>query len=292
VLIVPAGGSAEDLAVTEDELRSRELEYRVAHADGPDGAAGVAGEALRRGERFLVAVGGDAMINGVVNGMLDEGGPAAAEAVLGVVAGRAPCDLIRSFGLPSEPRRACGHLEGDRVFAIDAAAAHVASRGAHNYFVNLAEAGLGGAVSAATSRLPAGLGRVRRFAGFWMAMATFRPAEVVLRGDRRTWEGRAHQVMVANGQFGGDGYRLSPRSWPSDGYLDVLVWTGPRSDSYRVLPKAVLGEHLPHPDIIEYRCRTLSVESSRPWPVQADGRAIGSTPVSFQVLPEAVRLKI
>src|SRR5262245_8508208 len=174
VLIGPAQGTAEDLAATQDELRTRGLAYRVERVDGPDGAAGVAGEALRRGERFLVAVGGDPTINGVVNGIIDEGGVAAAEAVLGVVAGRAPCDLIRSFGLPPEPDRACAHLEGDRVFAIDAAAVHVPSRGGRRYFVNMAEVGLGGAVSAAASRLAAGLRRVRRFAGIWVAVATGR----------------------------------------------------------------------------------------------------------------------
>jgi diacylglycerol kinase family enzyme len=97
---------------------------------------------------------------------------------------------------------------------------------------------------------------------------------------------------VANGQYGAGGYRLSPKSWPSDGYLDVLVMTGPKSDSFTMLNKAVLGEHLPHPNVIEYRARTLSIESTRPLPIHADGWPLGTTPASFEVLPEAIRLKI
>ena len=67
---------------------------------------------------------------------------------------------------------------------------------------------------------------------------------------------------------------------------------GPKSDAFTILDKAVLGEHLPHPNIVEYRCRTLSVEADRPLPIQADGLVVGTTPATFEVLPQAVRLKI
>jgi diacylglycerol kinase (ATP) len=252
-------------------------------------------DALEGGERYVVAAGGDVLVNAVVNGMLDESGRVQEQAVLGVVAGSAPCDFIRTFGIPPEPRRACAHLEGDALFAVDAVRVRFqATDGSlgERYFVNVADVGLSGAVAARMARLPAGLGRVRRFAGFWLAVATFRPAHVVLRGDRRTWEGTVHDVMVANGQYAGDGYRMSPKSWPSDGYLDVMVMTGPKSDSYTMLPKAVLGEHVPHPNIMEYRAKTLAVESARALPLQVDGRPFGTTPASFEVLPEAIRLKI
>jgi diacylglycerol kinase family enzyme len=240
-------------------------------------------------------VGGDDLIHAIANGMLEGGKPVAEDAVLGVVAGSARCDLIRTFGLPPEPVRACAYLEGDGAVAFDAVKMSMHPKGPgeprEEYFVNMAEAGLGGAVAARTAR-PSALSRVRRFGGFWLALAGFRPGEVSLRGDRRTWEGRAHNVMVANCQYGGDGYRLSPRSWPSDGYLDVLVWTGPKSDAFTTLPKAVLGEHLPHRNVVEYRCQTLTVESERPWPLQADGLPLGTTPATFEILPSVLRLKI
>jgi diacylglycerol kinase family enzyme len=183
------------------------------------------------------------------------------------------------------------------VFAIDVVriayrAAERRGSACQEYFVNMAEAGLGGAVATRSARLPLGPGRVRRFGGFWLAFATFRSTDVALRGDRRAWEGRAHNVMVANCQYGGDGYRLSPRSWPNDGYLDVLVWTGPKSDSFTMLPKAVLGEHLPHRNVVEYRSKTLSIESARPLPIQADGRPLGVTPATFEIIPAVLRLKI
>jgi diacylglycerol kinase (ATP) len=270
---------------------------------GFDDAVDAVGDAIGRGERFIVAVGGDDVVHAVVNGILEASPPQTNGAgpghtdrpVLGVVAGNAPCDFIRTFGLPPDPVRACAHLEGDGLFTIDAARARYRSSSGtpvSRYFVNMAEAGLGASVAARTARLPPWLGRVRRFTGFWLGVASTRPATVTLRGDRRTWEGSAHDVIIANGQYGWDGYRLSPKSWPSDGYADVLVMTGPTSDSYTLLTKAVLGEHLPHRNILEYRTTSLAIESARPLRIHTDGQPVGTTPASFEVLPGALRLKI
>jgi diacylglycerol kinase family enzyme len=285
----------KDLAATERELRARDLPFRSVRVPNLEEATRSAREALVGGERFLVAAGGDDLVNAVVNGMLHEGESVADGAVLGVVAGTAPCDFIRTFGLPPEPERACRYLEGEGTMTIDAVRVRFLTRrgsSTQRCFVNMAQAGLGGAVAARTSGLPPVLGRLRRFVGFWLAAATFRAADVELRGDRGVWKGSVHDVMVANCQYAGDGYRLSPKSWPADGYLDVLVMTGPKSDSFTILPKAVLGEHLPHPNIVEYRARTLSIESARRLPLQADGQPLGTTPASFEVLPGAIRLKI
>jgi len=216
------------------------------------------------------------------------------EAVLGVIPAGASCDFVKTFGLPSDIERACGHLAGDGLFSIDAGAVVATSDGAdvRRFFVNIAEVGMGASMVRRQGRFPERLGRGRRFLSFWLSLVTFRPTPVRLTGDRRTWEGKVHDVLVANCQFQGDGMRISPKSWPDDGYLDVLVMKGPKSDAFTMLPRTYLGEHLPHPNIVEYRSRTLRVEASRPLWIQADGEVVGTTPATFEVVPKAIRLKI
>jgi diacylglycerol kinase family enzyme len=86
--------------------------------------------------------------------------------------------------------------------------------------------------------------------------------------------------------------RISPRSWPADGYLDVIVMTGPKSDSFTTLPKVYRGEHLPHPHMQELRAQSVRVEADRPLPIEGDGEVLGTSPATFEVLPEAIRVKI
>jgi diacylglycerol kinase (ATP) len=299
VLIVSNGNDgtppATVMAEIEGVLRSAGLPFRFEVVGDPADAGVLSRELLRRGERFIVAVGGDDVVHHVATGLFTEGRPADPDAVLGVIPMGAPADFARTFGLPENPARAAAHLTGENLYPIDAGLATCAIQGggrAARPFVNVAQAGLGAAAVARAASLPVVLGRARRLLGFWAALASSRPTEVLLTGDRRSWEGKIHNIVIANGQYYGDGVKISPRSWPGDGYLDVLVMKGPRSDAFTILPRAFRGEHLPHPNIVEYRCRTLRVEAEVPLRIEADGQVLGTTPATFEVVPQSIRLKI
>src|SRR5206468_1293885 len=205
----------------------------------PGHATEAARLALRDGERYLVAVGGDGTVHEVVNGMISGGGPVAADAVLGVVAAGSGCDFVRSFGLPPDAEQAAARLAGDRVRPIDVGTVTFTDQGAPRTrcFVNIAEVGLGAAVVAKAAGLGSFLGGARYAAGFWLTLPRFRPAAVRLdaNGQYRAW--RAFNVVVANCRFYGGGMQISPNSDPGDCLLDVLVMTGPKSDSFTTLPK-------------------------------------------------------
>ncbi|HEV8420887.1 MAG TPA: acylglycerol kinase family protein, partial [Actinomycetota bacterium] len=178
----PTEQGSNTLAVIERKLRSMGLDYRVV-SDGSSGERErAAREALLAGDRFVVAVGGDGIIHEVANGMLRDGRPVDPEAVLGVIPAGAPCDFVKTFGLPSDIERACGHLAGDRVFPIDAGALVATRDGADvtRSFVNIAEVGMGASMVRRQGRFPERLGRGRRFLGFWLSLATFRPTRVRL----------------------------------------------------------------------------------------------------------------
>ena len=147
----------------------------------------------------------------------------------------------------------------------------------------------GGPGGRATGRL---LGGARYAAGFWLTLPRFRPATVRLdaNGQYRAW--RAFNVVVANCRFYGGGMQISPNSDPCDCLLDILVMTGPKSDSFTTLPKVYYGAHLPHRNIAELRAAQLSIEAEPGFPVEADGELLGTTPASFGIIPGAIRLKV
>jgi diacylglycerol kinase (ATP) len=298
VLIVnPAAGRGRvgsQLQQVEQTLTAKGLPYRIFKTSGPGDATRAAREALEAGERFIVAMGGDGTVHEVVNGMLQDDRLINPNAVLGVVAAGSGSDFVRTFGLPEDAVRACNHLEGPNLYQIDVGkVTYTTPRGqASRYFPNIAEAGLGGAVVARAARLPARLGGAKYFAAFWLTLPGFKPAPVTVQADRRTFEGKAHNVVVANCQFYGGGMKISPRSWPGDGYLDVLVMNGPKSDSFTILPKVYRGEHLPHKGIVEFRAKQIRVESERPLQIEADGEILGMTPATFEALPEALWMKV
>jgi diacylglycerol kinase (ATP) len=288
------GKVATHLPEIERILTEAQLSYRIVRTTHPGHATEVARDALARGERYLVAVGGDGTVHEVVNGMLDGGRPVAADAVLGVVAAGSGCDLVRSFGLPGDTLQAARHLAGDQVRPIDVGRVSYADGPAEvtRYFPNIAEAGLGGAVVARAARLPAVLGPARYLAGFWLTLPGFRPATVRLDVDGQAYQWRAHNVVVANCRFYGGGMQISPKSEPDDGALDVLVMVGPKSDAFTTLPKVYRGTHLPHRNVAELRASQVRIEADPPFLIEADGESLGTTPATFEIIRTPIRLKV
>jgi diacylglycerol kinase (ATP) len=288
------GKVARHIPEIERILASAGLEYRIVRTTHRGHATEIARNALESGSRYLVAAGGDGTVNEVLNGMLEVGVAATQEAVLGIVAAGSGCDLAKSLGLPGDAVQASHHLLGDAVRRIDIGKITFTDGGRETsrYFANIAEAGLGAATVARTTKLPRSLGAAKYFCGFWLTLPAFHPAVVRLDADDSTFEWRAHNVVVANGQFFGGGMHISPRSEPDDGLLDVLAMVGPKTDAFTMLPKIYKGTHVPHRNIAEARARTIRIDADPPLPIEADGEMMGTTPATFEVVPNGLRVKV
>ena len=288
------GRAGEALPKIERILAETGLDYRVVRTTHPGHATQAARDALRGGERYLVAAGGDGTVHEVVNGMIAGDQPIAADAVLGVVAAGSGSDFVKSFGLPGDAVQAAHHLAGDRIRNIDvgkvtctAAAAQVT-----RYFVNIAQAGIGGAVVARSATLPGFLGPAKYVSAFWLVLPGFRPGTVRVDADGEAFCWQAHNVVVANCRFYGGGMHISPKSKPDDGALDVLVMAGPKSDAFTIVPKVYRGTHLPHRNIVELRADRVRVETDLPFQIEADGETLGTTPATFEVIRTPIRVKV
>ena len=294
-LAVIADRAVGDLAGVERALDARGLRYRIqVSRDGSD-ASRLATAALDEGYRYLTAVGDDLTVQDVVNGMFRDGRPVTDEPVLGVVPAMGACDLLRSFGLPDDVDGAVGHLVGENTYPFDVMKVSATLRGSTviRYATNVAQVGFHAGAARAAARLPRWLGGGRRFLGFWTAYATQRIREVTMKLDNREHELRAWSVIVGNGQFDA-GLRMSPRSFPGDGVLDVLTFVGPKGEAYRLLPRIFRhGDHVPDDGIKELRIRIAGrIDADRPMPVVIDGAPLGTTPVGLQVVPQPIRFKL
>ena len=291
------GTVAAQLPAVEAGLRSRGLEHRLFTSSAVGGANELAAQAIAEGHRFLVAVGDDATVSEVVNGMFVGGKSVLEDPVLGLISAGTGCDLARCFGLPEDTDRACGHLAGDNTYRFDVmriTCRSVQGETITRYVHNLAEVGLGGQIARERLRMPSKWGGAAKILAFWSAYLSTNSWQVKVDVDKRSYEGDAFNIVVANGQFTSGGMRLSPRSFPGDGILDALVFHGPRSGAYTMLPRLFRhGDHLPDPNIGEYRAKIrVAITADTPMPVVADGQVIGSTPASFLVVPQQILVKL
>jgi diacylglycerol kinase family enzyme len=159
-------------------------------------------------------------------------------------------------------------------------------------FVNVAQVGYGAELLRRAAHWPRALGRVRYLLGAYGAMLTAPRPETAVEVAHTTTTVPVVDVVVANAQFFAGGMKVAPRALPDDGKLNVLVFTGGRAQVFTAGPAIARGEHLPDPQITEYQSPTVRLDPPRALPVEADGQVLGRTPVSFSLLPRALRLKI
>ncbi len=110
-------------------------------------------------------------------------------------------------------------------------------------------------------------------------------------GERR--EGRMHDVVVANGQYHGGAMWLAPGARPDDGLFDVLlIGDVTKRDFVTTAPKLYRGTHLSHPKVELVRSRSVAVDAQERLPIELDGEQVGTTPVRFEVVPGALRVRV
>jgi diacylglycerol kinase (ATP) len=281
-------------------LDAQGIRPELAVTSGPGDATRVATEAALAGTGMVIAVGGDGTVHEVVNGLVDATsgaarGPVEGGTVLGVVPAGSGCDLVRTFGLDRPPEVLAAHLATDATHRIDLGRMTLSDpqgRPVIRLFVNVAEVGFGGAVAVAAQRLPARLGPRRYRLGIVAAWGSFRRVPMILEHDGGRFEGDLCNVVVANGQFFGGGLKVAPRSLPDDGRFDLQAFGGTVTDVVRAGRQLRDGSHLQRDDVRSWPTAKVSVDGVRPMPVEADGELIGRSPVRFEILPRALRLKV
>ena len=293
-LIGDAASARRDLTELRRALAHEGVVAEAAVARPASRAREIAERALERGTRLLVAVGDDRIAHALVATLVGPQGPRQADAVLGLV-GLGRQNLAATFGLPDEPEGAARHLLGAGVFLADVGRARWHGPGSSErvgVFGNCAELGYPAEVS---SRLPrtAFAGRPGAFAAALGGLAATRSTPARLALERGAVDFRLAGLVVANGQFTMHRMKVAPRALPDDGRMSVIAFEGRPLTIYSRSKELYYGEHIPHPTVREYQSKRIEVDTAEPLTIALDGcRVPGTPPLTVDVLPEALRVKV
>ena len=126
-----------------------------------------------------------------------------------------------------------------------------------------------------------------------MAAAEFYGVRTTVVVDGKVIKGRSLFILISNAQLYGGVLRITPEAKLDDGWLDVVIFNGVGPTyTLRHLFSILGGRHLQDPSVKFMRARRVMVDCAKPWPVQIDGDPIGTTPMTFQVIPHALRVLV
>jgi diacylglycerol kinase (ATP) len=268
------------------------LEGDTLFSERPGQLGELALAAADEGARLLVVVGGDGSVNEVANGIAGRD-----DVEIAVIPRGTGWDFSRTYAIPHKLDGAVDVALGGSTRTIDLGRATYRAWGGDEqstYFANVASAGMSGAIAQRANETTKALGG--KVSYLWATVAVFarwQNSELRLTVDDESRTAPMHDVVVANGKTFGGGMIICPDAEPDDGLFDVLtIGDLTKTDLLTTLPKTFWGKHLPHPKAELLRGAVVTIDADAPLPVELDGEQPGTTPVRFEIVPQALRLRV
>jgi len=241
------------------------------------------------GERLVIVVGGDGTAHEVVNGLLRRPRPRPPR--IGFLQRGTGADLRRTIPGPRRPEEVAAWITIDRWRPIDAGL--LTSSTGREFFINVADVGIGAQIVRRAALGPAWAGGTVNFlAAAVISLAVHRNARVRIGLDDGPMVARRiRTIAIANGAYLGGSMFIAPGARIGDGRFEVVtVGDIGRVKGVLSLPRLYRGTHGSLAEVEFARATRVAIESEEPVGIEADGELAGSTPVVFEVIPNALEV--
>ncbi|MBR5736166.1 MAG: diacylglycerol kinase family lipid kinase [Bacteroidales bacterium] len=252
-------------------------------------------EAWLEGYRKFIAVGGDGTIHEVVSGIMsmDRSDPDVTLAVIPVGTGN---DWGREWGVTTDHKMAVDLIAKGHTRVQDLAEVHSSRNGKDNtrFMVNIGGLGFDANVcfkvdgykdegKTGSSLYVRGL--LRAFFGY-----TNKRFKVDVDGET-LYEGPVFSTAFGIGKYSGGGMIQTPEALPDDGLLEITVIKKiPKLKVIFSIKKLYSGDIYTIKQVIHTKGRHVHVESFPSAKVEVDGEAVGFSPATVDMIPQALRI--
>jgi diacylglycerol kinase (ATP) len=282
--------SAEDgekqrlLDALSREFAAARIEYEIYETRKDDRLGEIVRRRLRDGFDLVVAAGGDGTVSGVSDGLVGSSVP------LGIIPAGTGNLIARELNIPENVEAAVALIaSASRRRKIDAMRI-----GGRAYFLN-ASVGISASVIGETTRKSKGrFGRIAYLGTTLRKVLSSKPRYLVVEVDGQKHPVRAVEVTIMNcGLLANSFYPKGPDIRIDDGRLGVWILNMKTLWDYiRYVHAVVAGSAVHREAYFIHAEKTVSIRSHRPFPAQADGDIIGTTPVDVEVLPGALTVLV
>ncbi len=257
-------------------------------------ALSLAQKAIENGFTDFIAVGGDGTVNEVVNGMLRSPNPE--KLTLAVIPVGTGNDWGRSVGITNIYEQAVKAIKKSTYITQDVCrTAYHTDEGVHErFFINVAGSGYDAEVLFKTEKMKkAGkTGKWLYFRNIFTSLFSYRPADTTVTVDgKEVINEKMLSLNVGIGKYNGGGLMQVPHAVLDDGELALtfignIGKTGILKHSSK-LKKGTIGEVS---GVQLIKGKRIEISSPEKLLFEADGEALGHTPLSFEVVPGALKV--
>lgn len=272
----------------EAVLHRHGIDFGFVISERPGHASELVAQAVERGCRHILAVGGDGTVNECANGIFRQRAAPTDEVVLGVMPIGTGNDWARGLRMPKDYAEVAALMASGASRLQDVGVAAFGDGGVR-HFVNVA--GLGFDAHVVEALPDRTLGPMAYLVGLVKGLLGYRAVPLGLTFADRRIDARAFVLFFAIGRYCGSGMNVAPQAKVDDGRFDItLVQDLSRWEVLKSLRRLFDGTLLTHQKVLAFREAEGAVDADVAQPVEADGELIGHAPVRFSLLPRALRV--
>ncbi len=274
----------------ETSLKKADIEYQLLLTERHGHATELAKQAAQEGNLPLVAVGGDGTCSEVVNGLMQAHGANGKPAgPIGFIPFGTGNDLPDMLGIPRDLDEAVRVIAEGHTSLIDLGKVN------DRYFDNNSAIGLEPVVTLESIGITWLKGNIRYMVSALIGIIKNPKWDGEIVWEDGNYTGTMALVSVGNSRRTGGTFYMTPNASMQDGYLDfVFAPSMNRRRLLQLLPLTQTGDHIVEPEISEFRTKKLTIRTTTPTPIQADGEVFekGVTEIRYEIIPEALQVLV
>jgi YegS/Rv2252/BmrU family lipid kinase len=291
------GKGKKDWKQISSLLNKYNFEYDYCFTECPFHAIDITKEALKKGFRKFIGVGGDGTVNEIVNGIFDQEIIPTTDITIATITVGTGNDWGRMFDMPAIYEDTIKIISEGNTTIHDAGIClyHKDDKEEKRYFINIAGLGFDALVVKRTNRQKE-RGKKGKAIYMWnllMSLLVYRNIHTDVEIDGEKISNQTFTISLGIGKYSGGGMMQTPHAVHDDGLFDITIIKRMRKgEIIRNLKRLYDGSIYDHPKINWYRGKDIKINSDPEIYVEADGESLGSSPIEFRIIPKCINVII
>ncbi len=292
------GKTGKNWPEIERFLEKNEINFISTQTEYPEHSVALVRDAIERGYKYIMSVGGDGTVNEVVNGFFKNERLINPEVKLIIFSQGTGSDFIKSLGITNSKKEIIKIIKNGQEKLVDIAKVnYINNEGykAERYFVNISDAGIGGETVARVNNSSKFFGGIITYlfgALKTLALYNNKNFEMTIDGQKIV-DRKINSIMVANGSYFAGGMEIAPEADVNNGLLNLVVLGDlSKIEIIKNLYKAYTGSHLSHPKIESYQGKEIYITAKEEVLLNVDGESVGKLPAHFKIFSSKLKVLV
>jgi YegS/Rv2252/BmrU family lipid kinase len=298
IILNPHAGSGrgkKDRAEILKVLDKSDFEYKLKISEFPKHTIPLAIEAITKGFRNLIVVGGDGTLNEAVNGIFSQTVCPPEEITIGMIPVGTGNDWIKTFGIPNDYNGAVKIIKQGITMRQDVGRITFPENDLIRtcYFANMAGFGFDAMVAAKTNRLKdkGREGITLYLQALGSSFLNYQTAKTRVMIDGQQIDELIFSVCIGIGKFNGGGMMQAPGAIPDKGLFQVtIIRKIGLFGILRNLAGLYSGEFVNDPRVSTFYAKNISISSAHNIAGEADGEILGDNKFEIDIISQKLNV--